>query len=169
MRTYLKILVMVIGLVVAVIGLLTAWIQFTKETLPPPTPVILIVTATVQQSVAQPTATVQQIIQQSTSQPVPPSTAVLSTGKIPGTPDEAAALFGGPPANQWAPCPEESGCWMFALPGSSYTVSVPENCINVDGSIHGWRRNGGYPEEPDSVQGTRRIWNDLEAATIRCR
>jgi len=98
-----------------------------------------------------------------------PITTPLSTKNVPGTPEEAADLFGGPSSTEWTPCRDEPNCWMFALPGSNYTVSVPENCVNEDGSIHGWRLNGGYPEKPDSTRGTIRIWNDLEAATIRCK
>ncbi len=52
MRTYLKTLVAVIGLVVAVLGLLTAWIQFTKESLSP-VPVVVVITSAPQQSINQ--------------------------------------------------------------------------------------------------------------------
>lgn len=55
MRAYLKALVAVIALVVAVLSLLTAWIQLTKETVPP-TPVIVVVTATVPQPIPQSTS-----------------------------------------------------------------------------------------------------------------
>jgi len=90
-------------------------------------------------------------------------------GHIPKSPEEAAALFGGPPANAWKQCPGEPlGCWTFALPGSSYRLSVPANCLRPDGSIDSWRYGGGYGGPPDEIQGTIRIWNNIEAATIRC-
>ncbi|MBK7219718.1 MAG: hypothetical protein IPH95_22315 [Candidatus Promineofilum sp.] len=97
------------------------------------------------------------------------STTPLLTENIPRTPEEAAELFNGPPSSDWAKCRDEFNCWMFEVPGSSFMISVPESCVDTDGSIDGWRRNGGYPGEPDSRQGTVRIWNDLEAATIRCK
>lgn len=88
----------------------------------------------------------------------------------PVTPEQAAFIFGGPPASDWKLCPRESGsCWMFEYTGTSRRVSVPENCLRQDGSIDGWRHNGGFPGEPDSIQGSVRLWNALEGATIRCR
>jgi len=104
----------------------------------------------------RPTATAQRVAQQ----PV--------TVK-PTTPEEAAALFGGPPAREWKPCPEEPvGCWTFSLLGTSYRVSVPEQCLRADGSIDGWRYGGGYAGDPDNIENSIRIWETLEAATIRC-
>ena len=75
MRAYLKALVAVIALVVAVLGLLTAWIQLTKETVPP-TPVIVVVTATVPQPISQststgrPTESIPQVTQQPQQQTI---------------------------------------------------------------------------------------------------
>jgi len=92
------------------------------------------------------------------------------TRSYPGTAEEAVALLGGPPASEWKPCSgEPEGCWTFAVPGGSYHVTVPENCLRPDGSIDGWRYDGGYPGLPDDVEGTTRIWNSLAGATIRCR
>ncbi|MEM4203973.1 MAG: hypothetical protein QXS54_07890 [Candidatus Methanomethylicaceae archaeon] len=92
-----------------------------------------------------------------------------SGGYIPKSPEEAAALFGGPPASAWKQCPGEPlGCWTFALPGASFQIKVPENCLRPDGSIDGWRYEGGYPGMPDEIQGTIRIWKSLAGATIRC-
>ncbi|WP_448543784.1 endo-1,4-beta-xylanase [Roseiflexus sp.] len=45
---------------------------------------------------------------------------------------------------------------------------VPANCLRPDGSIDSWRYGGGYGGPPDEIQGTIRIWNNIEAATIRC-
>lgn len=91
-------------------------------------------------------------------------------GYIPMSPEEAASLFGGPPAKVWKQCPGEplGACWIFALPGTAFRLTVPRNCLRPDGSIDGWRYLGGNPGPPDSIQGTTRIWNSLEAASIRC-
>lgn len=104
-----------------------------------------------------------------TQQPMPTTLPQAVGGYIPKSPEEAAALFGGPPASAWKQCPGEPlGCWTFALPGTSYRLSVPENCLRADGSIDSWRYGGGYGGAPDEIQGKTRIWNNIEAATIRC-
>jgi hypothetical protein len=104
-----------------------------------------------------------------TQPPIPTTLPQAVGGYIPKSPEEAAALFGGPPASAWKQCPGEPlGCWTFALPGTSYRLSVPENCLRPDGSIDSWRYGGGYGGAPDEIQGTTRIWNNIEAATIRC-
>lgn len=101
-----------------------------------------------------------------TQQPFPQTIS----GYIPGSSEEAAILFGGPPAEAWKQCPGEPiNCWTFSLPGTSYRLSVPENCLRPDGSIDGWKYQGGYPGQPDETQGTTKIWNSIGAATIRCR
>lgn len=102
---------------------------------------------------------------------VPPTTSADAVGGyIPMTQEEAAALFGGPPARVWKQCPGEplGACWTFALPGTSFRLGVPLNCLRPDGSIDGWRYLGGNPGAPDSIQGTIRVWSSLEAASIRC-
>ena len=113
-----------------------------------------------------------QVTQQPSATPtqaVLVATQVTPSTSKPATPEEAAALFGGPPASEWKPCPGEPvGCWTFSLPGTSYRVSVPEQCLRPDGSIDGWRYGGGYPSAPDAIEGNVRIWETLEAATIRC-
>ena len=102
-------------------------------------------------------------------QMAPTTSSQVVDGYIPKTPEEAAALFGGPPASAWKQCPGEPlGCWTFALPGTSYRLTVPENCLRPDGLIDSWRYGGGYGGAPDEIQGTTRIWNNIEAATIRC-
>ena len=104
-----------------------------------------------------------------TQRPIPTTPPQAVGGYIPKTPEEAAALFGGPPASAWKPCPSEpTGCWTFSLPGTSFRISVPENCLRPDGSIDGWRHPSGYPGPPDEIQGTVRIWYNLAGATIRC-
>ncbi|GIV87164.1 MAG: hypothetical protein KatS3mg054_1193 [Chloroflexus sp.] len=104
-----------------------------------------------------------------TQQPMPTTPPQAIGGYIPKSPEEAAALFGGPPASAWKQCPGEPlGCWTFALPRTSYRLTVPENCLRPDGSIDSWRYGGGYGGAPDEIQGTTRIWNNIEAATIRC-
>jgi hypothetical protein len=96
-----------------------------------------------------------------------PETNVIT---IPRSRDEAAKLFGGPPAGDWEPCPEpDRGCWHFVDAGESYTVRVQQYCLRDDGSIDGWRLRGGHPERPDGMAGEFSTWYGLEAATIRCR
>ena len=58
MRTYLKTLIAVLGLVAAVLALLTAWIQFTKETASTPL-IFLVVTPTLSQPGNQITGAVE--------------------------------------------------------------------------------------------------------------
>jgi hypothetical protein len=100
-----------------------------------------------------------------TQQPILPA---VSTNLIPQTASDAANLFGGPPASEWRMCPQETHCWTFSLPNRSFKISVPEYCLDANGSIDGWRYHGGYPNQPDAIEGTTRIWNTLEGATIRC-
>jgi len=104
-----------------------------------------------------------------TQQAIPTTPPQAVGGYIPKSAEEAAALFGGPPASAWKQCPGEPlGCWTFALPGTSYRLSVPVNCLRPDGSIDSWRYGGGYGGAPDEIQGNTRIWNNIEGATIRC-
>jgi len=125
------------------------------------------VNPTVSSSVQQPTLQVISPTNQPPTQQIISPTQISKT--IPQSASEAANLFGGPPANNWQACPQENNCWMFSLPNNSFQISVPEYCLNANGSIDGWRYHGGYPEQPDSIEGTIRIWNSLEAAVIRCR
>ncbi len=105
-------------------------------------------------------------VQQPTQQLISPT---KTSRTIPQSANDAAIFFGGPSTNDWQACPQENNCWMFSLPNNSFKISVPEYCLNANGSIDGWRYHGGYPEQPDAVEGTIRIWNSLEAAVIRCR
>lgn len=99
-----------------------------------PTSTITAVPATettpAQSSDFQPTATrfvsSEDTAPSTTRQPIPTTLSHAAGRYIPRSPTEAATLFGGPPASAWSQCLREPvGCWTFALPRTSYRISIP--------------------------------------------